>query len=70
MSIEDTKNMINALDTGDNMEAEKAFKAALSDKVGVELDTKRKDLAGTILNKELEADKESNVDVEPTEIDD
>ena len=70
MSIEDTKNMINALDTGDNMEAEKAFKAALSDKVGVELDTKRKDLAGTLLNKELEADKESNVDVEPTEIDD
>jgi hypothetical protein len=70
MSIEDTKNMINALDTGDNVEAEKAFKAALSDKVGVELDTKRKDLAGTLLNKELEADKESNVDVEPTEIDD
>ena len=62
--------MINALDTGDNVEAEKAFKAALSDKVGVELDTKRKDLAGTLLNKELEADKESNVDVEPTEIDD
>jgi|TARA_R100001480_G_scaffold152016_1_gene153734 hypothetical protein len=70
MSIEDTKNMINALDTGDNVEAEKAFKASLSDKVGVELDTKRKDLAGTLLNKELEADKESNVDVEPTEIDD
>ena len=70
MSIENTKNMINALDTGDNVEAEKAFKAALSDKVGVELDTKRKDLAGTLLNKELEADKESNVDVEPTEIDD
>ena len=70
MSIEDTKNMINALDTGDNVEAEKAFKASLSDKVGVELDTKREDLAGTLLNKELEADKESNVDVEPTEIDD
>ena len=70
MSIEDTKNMVNALDTGDNVEAEKAFKASLSDKVGVELDTKRKDLAGTLLNKELEADKESNVDVEPTEIDD
>ena len=52
MSIEDTKNMINALDTGDNV------------------DTKRKDLAGTLLNKEIEADKESNVDVEPTEIDD
>ena len=36
MAIEDTKNMINALDKGDNVEAEKAFKAALSDKVGTE----------------------------------
>ena len=70
MAIEDTKNMINPLDKGDNVEAEKAFKAALSDKVGTELDQRRKDLAGTLLNKELEADKESNVDVEPTEIDD
>ena len=68
MSIEDTKNMINALDTGDNVEAEKAFKASLSDKVGVELDTKRKDLAGTLLNKEQEVEPDANV--EPTEIDD
>ena len=68
MSIEDTKNMINALDTGDAVEAEKAFKAALSDKVGVELDTKRKDLAGTLLNKEQEVEADANV--EPTEIDD
>ena len=68
MSIEDTKNMINALDTGDAVEAEKAFKAALSDKVGVELDTKRKDLAGTLLNKEQEVEPDANV--EPTEIDD
>ena len=70
MSIEDTKNMINALDKGDTVEAEKEIKAALADKVGSELDIKRKDLAGTLLNKELEADRESNVDVEPTEIDD
>ena len=70
MSIENTKNMINALDKGDTVEAEKEIKAALADKVGSELDVKRKDLAGTLLNKELEADKESNVDVEPTEIDD
>ena len=70
MAIEDTKNMINALDKGDNVEAGVLFNAALSDKVGTELDQRRKDLAGTLLNKELEADKESNVDVEPTEIDD
>ena len=69
MAIEDTKNMINALDKGDSVEAEKSFKASLSDKVGVELDTKRKDLAGTLLNKELEADK-LDLDTQPTEIDD
>ena len=38
MSIEDTKNMITALDTGDTIEAEKNIKAALADKVGSELD--------------------------------
>ena len=68
MAIEDTKKMIDALDTGDNVEAENAFKAALSDKVGTELDQRRKDLAGTLLNKEQEA--ETNVNTEPTEIDD
>ena len=68
MSIENTKNMINALDKGDNVEAEKAFKAALSDKVGAELDQRRKDLAGTIMSKEPEGQDDNNV--EPAEIDD
>ena len=68
MSIENTRNMINALDKGDNVEAEKEFKSALSDKVGAELDTKRKDLAGTIMNKEPEA-KEDGDNAEPVEID-
>ena len=68
MAIEDTKNMINALDKGDNVEAEKAFKAALSDKVGTELDQRRKDLAGTIMSKEPEGQDDNNV--EPAEIDD
>ena len=67
MSIENTKNIINALDNGDTVEAEKEFKAALSDKVGAELDAKRKDLAGTFITKEPES---SNADVKPTEIDD
>lgn len=67
MSIENTKNIINALDNGDTVEAEKEFKAALSDKVGAELDAKRKDLAGTILTKEPET---TNADAQPTEIDD
>jgi hypothetical protein len=67
MSIDDTKAMINALDTGDNIEAEKSIKAALADKVGGELDAKRKDLAGTIMNKEPEAN--DGADAEPVEID-
>ena len=70
MAIEDTKNMINALDKGDNVEAEKAFKAALSDKVGAELDQRRKDLAGTLLNKEQQPETEVDANTEPTEIDD
>lgn len=68
MSIENTRNVINALDKGDTVEAEKEFKAALSDKVGVELDAKRKDLAGTFLNKQAEAEADDNT--QSTEIDD
>jgi len=68
MSIENTKNMINALDKGDTVEAEKEIKAALADKVGSELDVKRKDLAGTIMSKEPKGQDDNNV--EPAEIDD
>jgi len=68
MSIDDTKAMVDALDNGDTIEAEKSIKAALADKVGSELDAKRKDLAGTIMNKEPE--ENDGVDAEPTEIDD
>ena len=68
MSIENTKSMIDALDAGDNLSAEKEFKAALADKVGGELDAKRKDLAGTITNKEPEEQDGDNA--EPAEIDD
>ena len=67
MSIENTKSMIDALDAGDNLSAEKEFKAALADKVGGELDAKRKDLAGTIMNKEPE--EKDGADAEPVEID-
>jgi len=67
MSIENTKNMINALEKGDTVEAEKEIKSALADKVGGELDAKRKDLAGTIMNKEPEA--QDGADAEPVEID-
>ena len=62
-----TRDMIDALDTDNNVEAEKHFKSALSAKVGTELDDKRKDIAGTIMAKEPET---KNDNAEPnTEID-
>ena len=39
-----TKNMIDAIASNDNIEAEKQFKSTLATKIGVELDNKRKDL--------------------------
>ena len=51
-----TRDMIDALEKDDNLSAEKAVKAALSAKVGNELDDKRKDVASTIMAKEPEND--------------
>ena len=57
--------MIDALEKDDNVAAEKSFKSALTDKVGAELDDKRKEVASTIMAKE----PETNDNAEPTEID-
>ena len=62
-----TRDMIDALEKDDNVEAEKHFKSALSTKVGTELDDKRKDIAGTIMAKEPET-KNDNAETS-TEID-
>ena len=62
-----TRDMIDALEKGDNLSAEKAFKSALSDKVGNELDDKRKDVASTIMAKEPETNDNAE---QSTEIDD
>ena len=61
-----TRDMIDALENDDNLSAEKAVKAALSAKVGNELDDKRKDVASTIMAKEPENDNAE----QSTEIDD
>ena len=61
-----TRDMIDALEKDDNVAAEKAVKAALSAKVGNELDDKRKDVASTIMAKEPENDNAE----QSTEIDD
>ena len=60
------RDMIDALEKDDNLSAEKAVKAALSAKVGNELDDKRKDVASTIMAKEPENDNAE----QSTEIDD
>ena len=61
-----TRDMIDALAKDDTVAAEKAVKAALSTKVGNELDDKRKDVASTIMAKEPENDNAEH----STEIDD
>lgn len=43
------RNMIDALDKDDHIEAETQFKSALVDKVGTALDDRRKDLAKTFV---------------------
>jgi len=58
---EHVKNMIDALDQDDNLEAETNLKAALTDKVGAALDDKRKDLAKTFVRSDDTGEAE-NVD--------
>jgi hypothetical protein len=61
---EQVKNMINALDKDDHIEAETQFKSALVDKVGTALDDRRKDLAKTFVRTGDITDVDS---VQPTE---
>ena len=63
------KDMINAIVSDDQIDAEAKFKSALSTKVGQALDDKRKDIAGTILSKPVETKKDDTNAKEPTEID-
>ena len=64
---EHVKNMINALDQDDNLEAETSFKAALTDKVGDVLDDRRKDLAKTFVRSDDTGEAENVDSVQPTE---
>lgn len=67
MMATSTKNMIDAIASNDNIEAEKQFKSTLATKIGVELDNKRKDLSGTIMNKPAETKNDNTT--QSTEID-
>ena len=52
---DNTKNFIDQLSQGKNDEAGEAFKASLRDKVANSLDNARKDLAGNLFTKPVEA---------------
>ena len=45
----ETKDIINALESGDNLGAEQAFKDTINAKVGDALETKRKEVANTFV---------------------
>ena len=45
----ETKDIIDALSDGDNLEAEQAFKDTIATKVGDALETKRKEVANTFV---------------------
>ena len=67
--VNHVNNMVNSLVDGDNIAAQDSFKNALSSKIGDALDDKRKDLAGTIMSKKVEAPKDDTNADETTEID-
>jgi len=50
MSNESVVNMVDALQSGDNVAAQDAFKSALTDKIGMALDAKRQTVANDWLN--------------------
>ena len=50
MSNESVVSMVDALQGGDNVAAQDAFKSALTDKIGMALDAKRQTVANDWLN--------------------
>ena len=52
----ETKDIIDALSTGDNLGAEKAFKDTIASKVGDALETKRKEVANTFVQSTITQD--------------
>ena len=55
-----TKEFVDAIVTGNNLEAEKAFSITMADRVGNALEVKRKELANTFV-KSSYVDQEADV---------
>ena len=63
MSSED---FVNALEKGDNLGAEDAFKKAMSDRVGHSLETKRIEVANSFVKSAIELE-DQEVDIDETD---
>ena len=48
-----SREIIDALANGDNLKAENEFKSAIAQKMGASLETKRKDVAGTMVTQHV-----------------
>jgi len=57
MKMAETKDIIDALSTGDNLGAEQAFKDTISSKVADALETKRKEVANTFVKSSVTQDE-------------
>ena len=55
-----TRDMIDALHKGDNLEAEKAFNDVMSGKVGTSLEDKRVEVANSFVKTPVEAKAEED----------
>jgi hypothetical protein len=55
-----TRDMIDALHKGDNLEAEKAFNDVMSAKVGSSLETKRVEVANSFVKTPVESEEDDS----------
>ena len=53
-----SNEFVNAMQQGNNIEAENAFKTALQDKIGNALETKRKEVANNFVKTKVTKEKE------------
>lgn len=58
--MDNVRNFVDAIASGDNLEAESHFNQALSAKVGSALETKRQDVANSLVTGHVPQDKEDS----------
>lgn len=66
----ETKDLINALNTGDNIEAENAFHSLMADKINSAMDDRKIQIAQSMMGGEeqMELDFESEEEVEDEDV--